>query len=1001
MDSPEKLIKRHYGTIGIDDVFLNPPPHPLLASYLKHNTSEESFQSWEFIGTIKSTPEDFVVREIFQSDRRIPGLIDDDHKTLQIADLLGPDTRPHQKLETKQQPSQSEVPTKNTVMNGGDSNCKTNQNIMESSTKVEIKLLEDSCSLDVDKDIASTLKTLHDDAVKRIQHIAQGQVIEQGNGELNVTWIPVSREETKEGTSNKQVEMLEALNSKFPLLHSKSAQKEGSDAWVTTHIDTSYDDFIPYLQCPEEDLSSLLRFHKQGVREPDSSTTDADSVILRLQQNVTKEKRKEFFDIFLSKFEAFTTRTINEYRPERSSDADEKSKPEATTAIAISWKKDESPRGVLRSYMKKAARTRKDADFDVISSLENLNQVAVDRIGNMASHGSDNINLDNELILIPPASSDSMGEAARLERGVVFQALKSEFPLLQLDSITKNEGERWIAVGVDITYDGLVKHLQSPVDDIRALLHFQKQGINGPKEKKKAQNNKAKGKKSGHCDGRKTMDKENRVILKLRPGLPKIERKEIHTLVVSKCKLFETSTLSETPASTSENSQSPESTTVSIAVGWQRHALQKGRRKRKRNEGKEAGTDPSLMYPNLLCVVRKRRVEHLSMLHRLTQTFRCRQSDIGIAGIKDMQAVTYQFCTFRDTNTHRILSRLDQLERQGIQLGNFYRVDWVLNNGDLDGNEFEICVRNVKRINVTATGTESATESLVECQPSHVTDMAERIRQNGFINFFGAQRVGAPGESGATAFKIGQLMLQQDFKGAIDVLMMGRTTFHREGEKEGETARKVRRIWKETGDPSAALAALGGGDLLPRERSVLKGLKRYGTDQSLQALQCLSHSMRTFWINAYQSYVWNQAASKRIARYGTNAIKGDLYVEKDDTMLKNVKVIQDEALCSTISLEQIVLPLPGYRVSYPENDVGKEYESILLGDKVKFEKSAPPEATAKGAYRRLIVRPRNIHADVESGETTSMRLKFALPKGSYATMLLRELMVTTATRYSS
>ncbi|KAL3937540.1 MAG: hypothetical protein SGBAC_007383, partial [Bacillariaceae sp.] len=437
MDSPEKLIQRHYGTIGIDDVFLNPPPHPLLSSYLQEDTPEESFQSWEVIGTIKSTPEDFIVREIFQSDRRIPGLTDDDHKTLQIADLLGPKTRPHQKFPTKQTPSQVEVAANDTVVDEGDSNCKTEQNVMESSTKVESNSLPESCRLDVDKSIESKLKILHDGAVKRLQHLAKGPAVEQGNDEVHAVWISL-------GISQKQDEMLHALRTKFPLLHSRSAEKDGSDAWLIARVDLSCDDLIPYLQCPEEDLSDLLRFHKQGNQESVSSTV-ADSVIVRLQHNVTKEKRKQFFDIFLAKFETFATRTISDYRKERSSDADGTSK--ATTAIAISWKKDESPRAVLRSYMKKAAKTRREADFDIISSLEKLNQVAVDRIGNMASLGSDKMTLDEESILIPPASSDSMGESARLERGVVFQALKSEFPLLQLDSVTKNEGERWIAVG--------------------------------------------------------------------------------------------------------------------------------------------------------------------------------------------------------------------------------------------------------------------------------------------------------------------------------------------------------------------------------------------------------------------------------------------------------------------------------------------------------------------------------------------------------------------------
>ena len=998
MNSPDKLLGRHYGTIGIEDVFLNPPSHPLLSSYLTKSISEESFESWEIVGTIKSKPEDFVVREIFQSDRKIPGLTDKDHNTLQIADLLGPDARPHQKLELNQQSSQSDASVNEEATKTNEAE-RMDKNITESLKKAEIESSHGLYALDISEEIQLKLKNLHDSAIARIHHVAKGQG--QDTRELDGVWIKIPSLDTQELTTQRQTEMQRAIQSNFPHLQAETAQKDGSEEWVMAQVDTSSDGLIPYLQYPEEDLSRLLRFHKLGIRETDTS----GSVVLRLQQNMTKERRKEFFGVFLAKFDSFTTTTINNYLSDASAGGEEASKSQATTAIVISWKKDESPRGILLSYMKKAARNREDANFDVISSLDHLNQIALDRLCNMSSNGNDTTNLENELVLIPPSSPDDpMSEAARLERGTVFQALKSEFPLLQLDSVTKNGAERWISVSVDTSYDELVQYLESPVDGIRALLHFQKQGLNRSEEKKRDQNNKGKQRKDGHWDGRKTMDEGNRVILKLRPGLSKIERKEVHHIVVSNCKLFETSTLTEkAPSSSKDNNddKSAESATVSIAVGWQRHALQKGNRKRKRNEVKEGETDPSSMYPNLLCVIRKRQIEHLSMLHRMAQTIRYRQADIGLAGIKDMQAVTYQFCTFRDMKTHRILSRVVQLERQGIHLGNFYRVDWVLNNGDLDGNQFRICIRDIKRIKVSKTGTQNATESLTECQTSHVAEMAERIRQTGFINFFGPQRVGAPGESGATAFKIGQLMLQEDFKGAIDLLMMGRTTFHREGEQEGETARKVREIWKETGDPGAALDALGGGDLMPRERSVLKGLKRYGTDQPLQALQCLSHSMRTFWINAYQSYVWNQAASKRIAIYGPKVVKGDLYVEKDDHLMNNVKVIQDEALCTTISLDQLVLPLPGYRVCYPENEIGSIYENILRGDKVKFEKSALPEATAKGAYRRLIVLPGNIHAEVESDQTTNMILKFSLPKGSYATMLLREMMITTATRYNS
>ena len=185
---------------------------------------------------------------------------------------------------------------------------------------------------------------------------------------------------------------------------------------------------------------------------------------------------------------------------------------------------------------------------------------------------------------------------------------------------------------------------------------------------------------------------------------------------------------------------------------------------------------------------------------------------------------------------------------------------------------------------------------------------------------------------------------------------------------------------------------------MPRERAVLQGLKRYGNH--LKALQCLPHSIRIFWINAYQSFIWNQIASKRIEKYGTKVIKGDLYVDKDFKNLSDVKVVQDESIIPTLSLDQVVLPLPGYRVQYPENDIGDMYNTLLVADEVKFEKSAPVEATAKGSYRRLIVRPGAVGFEMDADQAT-VDLRFQLPKGSYATMLLRELMLTTATRNNS
>ena len=157
--------------------------------------------------------------------------------------------------------------------------------------------------------------------------------------------------------------------------------------------------------------------------------------------------------------------------------------------------------------------------------------------------------------------------------------------------------------------------------------------------------------------------------------------------------------------------------------------------------------------------------------------------------------------------------------------------------------------------------------------------------------------------------------------------------------------------------------------------------------------------MRIFYINAYQSFIFNQAASQRIKLFGVRVAKGDLYFDGDGDHRDNVKLVNGREV-PPIKISQIVLPLPGYSVQYPENEIGQFYRDLLERDNVKFERNAIPEATAKGSYRKLIVYPGKFTFEISSSETISksMKLSFELPKGSYATMLLRELMLTTVTR---
>ena len=610
------------------------------------------------------------------------------------------------------------------------------------------------------------------------------------------------------------------------------------------------------------------------------------------------------------------------------------------------------PEAIILSYLKQVQPNVLDNE-KTMGELKKLNETA-----KKALYGSPSMEITDSIWLPPLVDLDV--ESARLLRGDLHRALKAYFPLLYAKSAMKNDLPHWIEITVDNSYKELIPCLLDPTRDIPALLSFQKEGLN---------------------DASVALSGLPSVVLHLIPSATKEQRKLVHHLLAKRSKLFNTSTIGAVELPNGGG------TTTAVSVKWDIRGVD---RKRKRDNLSSTSEKSSNPYPNTLVVLMKQKREHLTALQKITRTLKCRESDIGIAGIKDMHAVTYQFCTLRNMRAEHVATACRQLDAFGITLSHFYKVDWVLNNGDLDGNEFSLVVRNLRRIHVAANGQ----ESFVTCGERHVQDRVDRIRRSGFINFYGEQRVGSAGsyaDVGVRAFDIGRAMLQQDFSKAVDLMMTGR---HGEDSRESDSATRVRQMWKDSkGDSKATLKAFQGAEnIMTREKIVLKGLNRFGDDKPLDAIRCLSYSVRMFWINAYQSFVWNQAASLRMKLYGTKAVKGDLY---QDDVSGEVKIVGSEA--DSVKLSQIILPLPGHSVVYPENEVGTLYKGLLAKDRIAFDQSGPPESQTKGTYRRLVIQPAKLNVEILEDKDAA-RLTFQLPKGCYATMFLRELMLSTCTR---
>lgn len=93
-------------------------------------------------------------------------------------------------------------------------------------------------------------------------------------------------------------------------------------------------------------------------------------------------------------------------------------------------------------------------------------------------------------------------------------------------------------------------------------------------------------------------------------------------------------------------------------------------------------------------------------------------------------------------------------------------------------------------------------------------------------------------------------------------------------------------------------------------------------------------------MHSWQSYIWNKVVSWRIKTYGPKPVPGDLVYKEKTASCHNskseVEVITKETL-SQYTVHDVLLPLPGFDVRWPENQAKEEMEKFLSEDEVTID----------------------------------------------------------------
>lgn len=331
--------------------------------------------------------------------------------------------------------------------------------------------------------------------------------------------------------------------------------------------------------------------------------------------------------------------------------------------------------------------------------------------------------------------------------------------------------------------------------------------------------------------------------------------------------------------------------------------------------------------------------------------------DIGVAGLKDARAVTRQMLSLEHIDPKTIAA----LNIPRIRIVSTTRHGNKLKIGHLRGNHFRIKLREVEAGRL-----------------ADVKAICDVLARRGVPNYFGAQRFGLRGDTGL----MGRAILKHDPVEMID-LMLGRPGPHDTG-----PVLEARKHY-DAGDYEAAAKSWPYG--FRENVRACREMARTGGKHK-RALHAVDGRMKSFFVSAYQSQLFNNVLARRLAQFDT-VLAGDLAMKHENGAVFRVEDAAAEIERAAAFEISPTGPIFGHRMTQPGGVMGEIERTVLT------EEDLTPESfhdvrgmKLSGARRALRFAPKELAIDEGSDEHGSfIELRFALESGCYATMLLREI----------
>ncbi len=342
---------------------------------------------------------------------------------------------------------------------------------------------------------------------------------------------------------------------------------------------------------------------------------------------------------------------------------------------------------------------------------------------------------------------------------------------------------------------------------------------------------------------------------------------------------------------------------------------------------------------------------------------------MGFAGMKDKRAITRQWLCVSNFNPEMIKNLENKLYK--VKILKIMQNEKKLRIGQAKGNRFRILIRDTKD---------------PEADPEVANKILKQLSKMGVPNYYGWQRFG---KTRPNTHLVGKAIIKGKLKEAVD-LYIGNPY-----EGEPTDIKTARELYDEGYIQKSY-------ECMPKrmrfERMMLgvliKELNKKGRlDESSYrlAIESLPKPLKRMFVHAYQSFLFNKAVSHR-AKFGIDRyVEGDIIIDRDEHIIHEIKKDEIDKLIKSFKAHPTA-PLFGSKVPLADGKIGEIEKDILKDEDLKlkdFECVKIPKLGSHGLRRAIRFKIWD-----ESAEYTDdgVLVKFAIPKGCYATAVLREIM---------